>query len=239
MKVRGGRYNLQLAQKAVLNHRFDGIQATYGKDVKLMVGAGKQNSKGYDHVVYGEASTKMCLVDLMVGYYDFQDHKAGKAETGYWIPAVDDEDATAGAYVPETEVKAATEDKKIFAIGASVPVAKNVKVNALYLDGDMKGAVEDKGFQASIAYKGAKASVPGSWGLEAFWYDLGDATYVDHTHNGLEGDFLKKGGFEGYSLQATYALAKNIVAKVEWYNLEAQKGKADSETLWAQVVFTF
>ena len=99
----------------------------------------------------------------------------------------------------------------------------------------------------SLAYKGAKASVPGSWGLEAFWYDLGDATYVDHTHNGLEGSFLGTfgedevpyGGFKGYSLQASYAVAKNIVAKVEYYDLESQQGEQDSETLWSQVVFTF
>jgi len=100
-----------------------------------------------------------------------------------------------------------------------------------------------------LAYKGAKASVPGSWGLEAFYYDLGDATYVDHTHNGLEGSFLgtftengKKvayGGFKGYSLQAAYTVAKNIVAKVEYYDLESQQGEQDSETLWGQVLFTF
>ena len=133
----------------------------------------------------------------------------------------------------------AAQDKKIWAIGATMPVAKNVKLNALYLDGDMKDAVEDQGYQFSLAYKGAKASVPGSWGLEAFWYDLGDATYVDHTMNGLEGDFLTRGGFEGYSVQAAYTFAKNIVGKVEWYDLEAQKGEDEAETLWAQVLFTF
>ena len=213
LKVRAGRYNLQLAQKAVFDHRFDGIQGTYGKDVKLMVGAGKATHSGdsYDHVVYGEASTKLGLVNAMVGYYDFQD----------------------------TNETPKHEDKKILAIGATMPVAKNVKLNALYLDGDMKNAYEDKGYQFSLAYKGAKASVPGSWGLEAFWYDLGDATYVNHTHNCFDQKWIADGGFEGYSVQGTYALAKNIVAKVEWYDLESQDGKKDEETLWSQVVFTF
>ena len=216
LKVRAGRSHLSLAQKAVFDHRFDGIIASYGKDVKVTVGGGKATTDSYNHVAYGELASKLGIVNAQVAYYDFQDDETAK-----------------------------NEDKKILAVGAQMPVAKNVKLNALYLDGDMKDAVEDQGYQVSVAYKGAKASVPGSWGLEAFWYDLGDATYVNHTHNGLESSYLGTydnkacGGFEGYSLQATYALAKNIVAKVEWYDLEAQQGKAESETLWTQVVFTF
>ncbi|MBQ7759840.1 MAG: S-layer homology domain-containing protein [Acidaminococcaceae bacterium] len=217
LKVRAGRYHLSLAQKAVFDHRFDGVTASYGKDVKVTFGGGKATTDSYNHVAYGELASKLGIVDAQVAYYDFQDDKTAKYE-----------------------------DKQILALGASLPVAKNVKLNALYLDGDMKKAVEDKGYQVSLAYKGAKASVPGSWGLEAFWYDLGDATYVNHTHNGLESSYLGSdtdsklmGGFKGYSLQGTYALAKNIVAKVEWYDLEAQQGKAESETLWTQVVFTF
>ncbi|MBQ7883122.1 MAG: S-layer homology domain-containing protein [Phascolarctobacterium sp.] len=243
LKVRAGRYNLQLGQKAVNDHRFDGVQATYGKDVKLMVGAGKQTAKSYDHVVYSELSGKVGVIDLMAGYYDFQD--ASEWSEKAVVKENQDNfevDLENGTFKPiDTEVvDGAQKDKKIWAVGAAMPVAKNLKLSAIYLDGDMKGAVEDKGFQASLAYKGAKASVPGSWGLEAFWYDLGDATYVDHTMNAPEGDFLKLGGFEGYSVQAAYTLAKNIVAKVEWYDLEAQDNSGkENETLWGQVVFTF
>jgi len=241
MAVLAGRYNLQLAQKAVLDHRFDGAQFTYGKDVKLMAGFGKQGSKGYDHVAYGELSGKIGVVNAMVGYYDFQDANKGSKAAGYYVKDVLEDGSD--VYVPADDVETAeAEDKKIWAIGASMPVAKNVKLNALYLNGEAeKAASEEDGYQVSLAYKGAKASVPGSWGLEAFWYDLGNGVYVDHTHNGLEGSYNnpEDGGFEGYSIQATYALAKNIVAKVEWYDLEAKKGTDDSETLWTQVVFTF
>ena len=232
LKVRAGRYHVSMAQKAVFDHRMDGIIATYGKDVKVTVGGGKATTDSFNHVIYGEVASKIGVVDAQVAYYDFQDTAYVKVGGT----------AAAPTYIPT----AGKEDKKIWAVGASMPVAKNVKLNALYLDGDMKDAVEDKGYQVSVAYKGAKASVPGSWGLEAFWYDLGDATYVNHTHNGLESSYLsayadgsKLGGFKGYSLQGTYALAKNIVAKVEWYDLEAQQGKAENETLWTQVVFTF
>ena len=47
-------------------------------------------------------------------------------------------------------------------------------------------------------------------------------------------------GFEGFQVGANYTLAKNIVAQVEWYDLEEKQGdERDAETLWTQVVFTF
>ena len=152
----------------------------------------------------------------MVGFYDFQDAESNAT----------------GAFA---------EDKQIWAVGATMPVAKNVKLSGIYLNADTEVSTEDEGYQVSLAYKGAKASKPGSWGLEAFWYDLGNGVYVDHTNNALEGSYCNnnEGGFEGYSVQASYAFAKNIVGKLEWYDLEAKKSAAEEESLWAQVVFTF
>ena len=95
---------------------------------------------------------------------------------------------------------------------------------------------EDDGYVLTLGYKGAKASVPGSWGLEAKYYDLGATTYMDHTNNG-KADGLA--GFEGWGLFANYALAKNIVAQVEWYDFDSKENKDSQETIWTQVVFTF
>ena len=70
---------------------------------------------------------------------------------------------------------------------------------------------------------------------------------IAHTMNGAYGGI----GFDGYMIGANYALAKNIVASLEWYDLKGKgyhaKGtggaismpEQDMETLWAQVVFTF
>ena len=46
-------------------------------------------------------------------------------------------------------------------------------------------------------------------------------------------------GFKGYSVASDNTLAKNIVAKVQYFDLESKEGKADAETIWSQVVFTF
>ena len=58
--------------------------------------------------------------------------------------------------------------------------------------------------------------------------------------------FYGNNGFEGYMIGANYTLDKNIIASIEWYDLQS-KGftgtisvpKQDMETLWAQVVFAF
>ena len=50
---------------------------------------------------------------------------------------------------------------------------------------------------------------------------------------------IPENGFEGFRVGANYALAKNIVAQVEYYDLEAREGAKEEETLWTQVTFTF
>ena len=225
MKVLAGRYNLKKSEGNVYDHRFDGVELSYGKDVKFTVGAGKANARSYDEVIYAEAAKKFGMVDVAVNYWSFKD----------------DKNATAGK-APMAE------EKEIWTVGANMPVAKDLKLGAMWLKGDAEAKADDNGYVLTLAYKGAKASAPGSWGLEAKWYDQPKATYVDHTMDGLEDAFLLEGGtanngymdgFEGYSITGTYALAKNIVAKVQYYDLEAREGKNDAETLWGQVVFTF
>ena len=98
-----------------------------------------------------------------------------------------------------------------------------------------KAGVDDDGYVATLAYKGAKAAKAGSWGLSATYYDQGMGTVIAHTMDGVYFDE----GFKGYSVGANYALAKNIVAGVTYYDLESKETDKDAQTLWSQVVFSF
>ncbi len=212
LAVQAGRYNNKVAEGNVYDHRFDGVQFTYGKDVKLMAGYGKATSKKAKDVYYAELSGKVAGLDLMAGYYDFSELNEAKDV-----------------------------DQNIWVVGANYAFDKNFKLGAMYLNGDKdKYNGDDDGFVVTASYKGAKASQPGSWGLTAKYCDQGRSTYVDHTMDGLADDYTDGlEGFKGYSVAANYALAKNIVATVQWFDLEAKEGEADAETLWSQVVFTF
>ena len=240
VKVQAGRYNLKLADGNVYDTRFDGVQASYGKDIKLTAGYGKATpssvktptvdgsnnllgiEKDSDEAWYADLSGKVGKLGLNAGYYSFADV-----------------DAVRG---PKLEDKYAQEDMDIWMVGANYAFDKNVKLGAMYLKGNdefcnfYEDDFDDDGYVVTASYKGAKASQPGSWGLVANYYDQGMTTYFDHTMNGLADGMM---GFKGYSVMANYTFAKNIVGQVEWYDLEEKEGDRDAETLWAQLLFTF
>ena len=136
--------------------------------------------------------------------------------------------------------------QELWNVGVAVPVVKDLKFVGEYMYGDadeMDG--DDSGFVAGLAYKGAKASKPGSWGIYANYYDMPALAYLDNTNNtytnGLMKDWKNKDddGFQGYEVGANVALAKNIVAAVKYYDLEARDGNEDDQAIWSEVVFTF
>ena len=217
LAVQAGRYNLKVSEGNVYDNRFDGVQASYGKDVKLTAGYGKADpgeaQAKANEVVYAELSGKAGALDLAAAYYDFKDLKG--------VDGIDD---------------------SIWTVAANYAFDKNFKLGAMYLNGDKDGYNgTDDGYVVTASYKGAKAAKVGSWGLVAKYYDQGASTYIYHTMNGLANDDLFTGdeGFKGYSVAANYTFAKNIVGQVEYYDLEQEEGNKDAQTLWSQVVFTF
>ena len=223
LAVQAGRYHAKWSEGNVYDNRFDGVQVAYGKDVKLVAGYGKAANKnsvtdnGKDNnagdTAYAELSGKVGKLALAAGYYNFKDVK---------------------------EVKDVDDD--IWTVAANYAFDKNFKLGAMYLNGDKdKYEGDDDGYVVTAQYKGAKAAQAGSWGIVAKYYDQGASTYIDHTMDGLADDALFTGdeGFKGYSVAADYALAKNIVAKVQWFDLDQKKGDKDAQTIWSQLVFTF
>ena len=218
--VQAGRYNNKLAEGNVYDTRFDGVQLSYGKDVKLTAGYGKATPSSFVRAQSGETwyadlSGKVGSLDLGAGYYGFKD-----VEVKYL-----------GATV------ATNEDDNIWAVKANYNFGQDFQLGAMYLKGDdMNNNLDDDGYVVTASYKGAKASKVGSWGLVAKYYDQGATTYADHTMNGLADDMQ---GFKGYSVLANYTFAKNIVGQVEYYDLKDKVTDLKAKTLWSQVVFTF
>ena len=238
--VQAGRYNNKLAEGNVYDTRFDGVQLSYGKDVKLTAGYGKAtpssvNTRDFKEgatdyrikaesgeTYYAELSGKVGNLGLTAGYYDFKD------VTGYEV--------TVKGKTTEKLSVDSKDDMDIWALSANYSFGKDAALGAMYLKGNDDISKDDDGYVVTASYKGAKASQAGSWGLVAKYYDQGTATYLDHTMNGAADKLF---GFKGYSVFANYTLAKNIVAQVEWYDLSEKDGNRDAQTLWSQVVFTF
>ena len=251
VKVNAGRQDFKLHTGSVVDNTFDGISASYGKDIKLTGYVGKAASftdVSEDRMYAVDISTKVGVVDVYASYYNIDAEYTTNTEV---------KQADGTSYAPKkwkVSDNYPALDQEIYVIGASANVAKDLKLSAEYLYGksDMDDYDGDKsGYVVGLAYKGAKAATPGSWGLWANYFDQPQATYVKHTLTGYTDlptwgvadgkDDIKDfaDGFKGFEVGANYALAKNIVAGVRYYDLEAREGEADVKALWSEVIFTF
>ena len=246
VKVNAGRQDFKLHTGSVVDNTFDGISASYGKDIKLTGYVGKAASftgASDDRMYAVDLSSKIGAFNVYATYYNIDaenDTITGEGSTT--------KPYAAGAY-PAL-------DQEIYVLGADTKIAKDLTLKAEWLHGkaDSKLVDGDKdGYTVGLAYKGAKAATPGTWGLWANYFDQPQATFVKHTLTGYvdlpawaevtskEDKTLKNisDGFKGFEVGANYTLAKNIVAGVRYYDLEAREGEADVKALWSEVIFTF
>ena len=260
--VLAGRYNAYLVNGNLYDEHADGIKLSYGKDVKFTAFAMKPTDQNGVYVdVHKEEGGLFnpILIEMRYGkaYGAKLDTTIGvvKATAGYTVFK------DGGTYLASQNSLAIgdIDDNEIWNVGVSFDLAKDLSFTADYL----KSSIDklkvanvtfneyfdgDDGIVIGLNYKGAKTSEPGTYGLYTNYYDQSRGTVIAHTMNGAYGS----NGFTGYMIGANYTLAKNIVASLEWYDLES-KGfgiakktgeygampKQDMETLWAQVVFTF
>ena len=258
--VLAGRYNAYLVNGNLYDEHADGIELSYGKDVKFTAFAMKptdQNGAYVDTVGNKDNQTSNIFMEMRYGkaYGAKVDTTIGivKATAGYTV-FKEGKNLIDNIFVPITESN--LEDNKVWNVGVSFDLAKDLAFTVDYLRSDLDEVYDgiftfnfngNDGLVLGLNYKGAKASEPGSYGLYANYYDQSRGTVIAHTMNGAHGGI----GFDGYMIGASYTLAKNMVASLEWYDLRS-KGlnavigneiittpKQDMETLWTQVVFTF
>ena len=90
--------------------------------------------------------------------------------------------------------------------------------------------------------KGAKAAKPGTWGLGVKYYHAPAGVSVGNGWDSSRAVApFYDSGFKGWYAVAKYTVAKNMVAGVEYWDLEGRGymdgGKA--KTLWSELVVTF
>ena len=236
VKVDMGRQDFKVGEGFVIDSRHDGVKAQYGKDVKLTAWVGKGSDDIKKLSLYDTGVDKDGK-DVTANYVD-NDDRTYYVDLATKLGVID---VNVDYYKLDANVKA---DKEVWAIGASLPLAKGLKLAGQYLIGDEEAGKDDTGYTVTLAYKGAKASAPGSWGLYANYFDQPDAVELYSTirsYATMPEDVYGSGdGFEGFRVGANYAIAKNIVAQVEYYDLENRAdSKETEETLWGQVTFTF
>ena len=260
-KVTAGRYHEELVggDSDVYSNRIDGIKVKYGKKLQLMGYYGKLtglNAAAVEEDIDGNYKTDKNRASKAWGAHaGFDIAKKANIFIGY------DEFKGDGVYEGISVKELADGTKKQSAIGPTN--YENIKqklfdagvsakfgdfgFTGIYLNGKISNegkANTDKknGYTLQVDYKGAKAAKPGSWGLMAKYYDQGNLTYWSHGISGGKGAFLptNKSGFKGFRISGDYTVAKNMVARVSYFDLKAKDTNGQKKkTYYGELIVTF
>ncbi|MBQ8691459.1 MAG: hypothetical protein IJ516_06555, partial [Phascolarctobacterium sp.] len=218
LDVTAGRYNEMPYTGNVLDVDMDGVRVAYGKDVKVFGAAGK---------AYG---------------VDLDDNTKLSSDDRVYVAGVEAPVGAVDAYAVYYKTDAyATQGKnqEIWNVGATYGMG-DFTLAAEYMWGDddnMNPAASKDGWYADLAWKGADANVPGSYGLHVAYYDQSVNAYIAPTTDAYLGAF--DGGYKGFAYGASYAFAKNIVGVVNYYDFEDQVGSEEAETIFSELYFFF
>ena len=229
VKVVAGRYNKSVVAGDLYGTRMDGVDFTYGDKVKLNAYYGKPT--GAKKVLEGIAPNQVWGVNASADL--------GKTVTLF-----------AGYDQYKLRHKAAVDNKDkdgVFNAGLNFKLGKDVKLNATYLhssyDAKADGA-KSNGFTFGAEYKGAKNDKPGSWGLAAKYYHTPAGLFVapggedGHTW-GDAALSMQTEGAKGFWVRANWAVAKNIIADVEYWDLKSRVSDHKTKTLFTGLNFAF
>ena len=212
LDVVAGRYNEVTFTGNILDANMDMAKVSYGDKIKVSAAAGK----AYDSVEVDETN----LLDSDDRIY-----------IGTLEAALGDVDAYVGYFKTNSNM-----DKEIWNVGASYGFG-DFTLSAEYMRGDEEyydGAGKD-GWWADLAWKGAEADTPGSYGIHAGYYDQSVNAYIMPT---TDAEYFAD-GYKGWNVGVSYTFAKNIVGMVNYWDMEAQTTNEDAQTIFSELYFMF
>ncbi|CQR74891.1 outer membrane protein PgaA [Sporomusa ovata DSM 2662] len=113
----------------------------------------------------------------------------------------------------------------------------NFSIGAMYLGSSLKDSKGNSdGYVLSLNYGDLRTYRPGTYSMFAKYYNQPQGTYIDHGMNG-RGNSMQ--GLKGYGVGVSYALAKDLVAGVEYYDLADKVTGEKGKTIWTQLTHYF
>ena len=212
LDVVAGRYNEVTFSGNILDANLDMAKVSYGDKIKVSAAAGK----AYDSVEVDDIN----LLDSDDRIY-----------IGTLEAALGDVDAYVAYFKTNSDM-----DKEIWNVGASYGFG-DFTLSAEYMRGDKEhyaNAGKD-GWWADLAWKGAEADQPGSYGIHAGYYDQSVNAYIMPTTDAQYFD----DGYKGWNVGVSYTFAKNIVGMVNYWDMESQTTNEDAQTIFSELYFMF
>ncbi len=211
LDVVAGRYNEVPFSGNILDANLDMAKVSYGDKIKVSAAAGK----AYDSVEVDDTN----LLDSDDRIY-----------IGTLEAALGDVDAYVAYFKTNSDM-----DKEIWNVGASYGFG-DFTLSAEYMRGDKEyyNAGKD-GWWADLAWKGAEADQPGSYGIHAGYYDQSANAYIMPT---TDAEYFDD-GYKGWNVGVSYTFAKNIVGMVNYWDMESQTTNEDAQTIFSELYFMF
>ena len=212
LDVVAGRYNEVTFSGNILDANLDMAKVSYGDKIKVSAAAGK----AYDSVEVDDTN----LLDSDDRIY-----------IGTLEAALGDVDAYVAYFKTDSSL-----EKEIWNVGASYGFG-DFTLSAEYMRGDKEhyaNAGKD-GWWADLAWKGAEADQPGSYGIHAGYYDQSANAYIMPTTDAQYFD----DGYKGWNVGVSYTFAKNIVGMVNYWDMESQTTNKDAQTIFSELYFMF
>ena len=211
LDVVAGRYNEVTFSGNILDANLDMAKVSYGDKIKVSAAAGK----AYDSVEVDDIN----LLDSDDRIY-----------IGTLEAALGDVDAYVAYFKTNSDM-----DKEIWNVGASYGFG-DFTLSAEYMRGDKEyyNAGKD-GWWADLAWKGAEADQPGSYGIHAGYYDQSPSAYIMPT---TDAEYFAD-GYKGWNVGVSYTFAKNIVGMVNYWDMESQRSNKDAQTIFSELYFMF
>ena len=213
LDVVAGRYNEVTFSGNILDANLDMARVSYGDKVKVSALAGK----AYDSVEVDEEARKLLDSD-------------DRIYIGTLEAALGDVDAYVAYFKTNSNM-----DKEIWNVGASYGFG-DFTLSAEYMRGDKEYENAGKdGWWADLAWKGAEADQPGSYGIHAGYYDQSPSAYIMPT---TDAEYFDD-GYKGWNVGVSYTFAKNIVGMVNYWDMESQTTNEDAQTIFSELYFMF
>ncbi len=213
LDVVAGRYNEVPFSGNILDANLDMAKVSYGDKVKVSALAGK----AYDSVEVDEEDGKLLDSD-------------DRIYIGTLEAALGDVDAYVAYFKTNSNM-----DKEIWNVGASYGFG-DFTLSAEYMRGDKEYSNAGKdGWWADLAWKGAEADQPGSYGIHAGYYDQSANAYIMPT---TDAEYFDD-GYKGWNVGVSYTFAKNIVGMVNYWDMESQTTNEDAQTIFSELYFMF
>lgn len=246
LDVQAGRWDEVLFTGNVLDSYLDGVKVSYGDKVKVFGLAAKGASHQDDNVDYLFDSEDRLYVAGVEADFGAVNAYAAYLET----------DASGHAKIDGRADGTDNVDKEIWNVGFNYNFAQDFTLAAEYMRGNEDYFDTDKdGWWADLAWKGASADEPGSYGLHVGYFDQSANAYLSPTTDGfvargyekdangvehyVNGSGIFDQGYKGWNVGASWAVAKNIVAVVNYYDFEGKENGKDAETIFSELYFTF